>query len=96
MNRFRLMSAVILPLLLIGCASGGFDQAAPYKQVAANGYCYQILQPVGPTDVSRPTQSRSGDYISYYGPCEGPSAEELARKQRRFERYRFGRDFMPG
>ena len=97
MNGFRLNILLpILPIFLAGCATGDFDQATPYKQETANGYCHKILQPVGPTDVSRPTQSRSGDYISYYGPCDGPSAEEQARKQRRFERYRFGRDFMPG
>ncbi len=73
-----------------------FRSSNPYEQEIAKGYCHRILQPVGPTEIIRPTQSRSGDYISYYGPCEGPSAEEQARKQRRFERYRFGRDFMPG
>lgn len=97
MIRFLLMIPfLILPLLLIGCASGDFDQAPQYKQETANGYCHKILQPVGPTDLIRPTQSRSGDYIDYSGPCDGPSVEEQIKKQRRFERYRFGRDFMPG
>jgi lipopolysaccharide export LptBFGC system permease protein LptF len=97
MNRFRLVIPfLVLASLLAGCATGDFDQAAPYKQETANGYCHMILQPVGPTDLIRPTQSRSGDYINYFGPCDGPSAEEQARKQRRFEQFRFGRDYMPG
>ena len=97
MNSFRsIILLFILPLSLLSCATGDFDQATPYKQETANGYCHTILQPVGPTDLIRPTQSRSGDYINYSGPCEGLSAEEQVRKQRRFEQFRFGRDYMPG
>jgi len=97
MNRFRVMIRfLILPPLFAGCASADFDRAIPETQEAGNGYCHRILQPVGPTDLTRPTQSRSGDYINYSGPCDGPSAAEQIRKQRCFEQFRFGRDYMPG
>ena len=95
----RLRSIIILfllPIVVSACATGEFNEATLYKQETANGYCHKVFQPVGPTDLIRPTQSHSGDFISYSGPCDGASAEEQARKQRRFERFRFGRDFMPG
>ena len=82
--------------VLVGCVTGDLDDVTPYKQEAGNGLCHLKLQPIGPTDPARPTQSRSGDFIDYYGPCDGPSTAEQIRKQRRFERFRFGRDYMPG
>jgi hypothetical protein len=92
-----LVTSLIVPCWLLGCVSNGsFEPVARSKQEAGDGYCHMRLQPVGPTDVARPTQSRSGDYIDYYGSCDGPSSAEQIRKQQRFERFRFGRDFMPG
>jgi hypothetical protein len=97
MNAFRLMiSFFVFPSFFAGCASGDFDQSTLYKQEAGNGYCHMKLKPVGPTDVARLTQSRAGDYIDYSGSCGGPSIAEQLRKQRRFEQFRFGRDYMPG
>lgn len=87
---------LVLLCFLHGCVSSNFDQATPSKQEIASGYCHTKLEPVGPSDIARPTQSRAGDYIDYYGSCDGPSLAEQIRKQRRFERFRFGRDFMPG
>ena len=95
MNRSGLIA---LPAIFLfsfaGCVSTTYDPAIPEKQLARNGYCHKKLQPVGPTDLARPTQSRSGDYIDYYGPCDGPSAKEQSKQQRRFEQFRFGRDYM--
>ena len=90
---FTLLGAL---LGLAGCAIRELDQPNLYKQESIDGYCHSVFQPIGPTDPARPTQSRSGDFISYSGPCEGLSDAEQIRKQKRFERFRFGRDFMPG
>ena len=96
MNRLRSILLAMLPLVMTGCAVGEFHQTTVYKEDTTNGYCHKVFQPIGPTDLIRPTQSRAGDYISYSGPCDGLTVEEQARKQRRFEQFRFGRDFMPG
>ena len=77
-----------------GCTSGAYNMATLDKQGAADGYCHKKLQPIGSTDPARPAQSGSGDYIDYSGPCDGPSAKEQIRKQKRFESFRFGRDYM--
>ena len=95
-SRLRVILAAGFMSVLPSCVTGDFDDATPYKQEAGDGHCHIKLQPVGPTDPARPTQSRSGDFIDYYGPCDGPSVAEQIRKQRRFERFRFGRDYMPG
>lgn len=95
MNRSSLMkSLTVLLLSVAGCTSGGYNTAAIYQQESANGYCHKKLQPIGPTDPARTTQSRAGDYIDYYGPCDGPSDIDQIQQQRRFERFRFGRDYM--
>jgi hypothetical protein len=97
MNRFGwLILLFISSIYVTGCATSEFNETTLYKEESNNGYCHKVFQPVGPTDLIRPTQSRAGDYISYSGPCDGATAAELARKQRRFEQFRFGRDFMPG
>lgn len=92
------MASLVFLCFLAGCASGDFDQPTLYRQEAGDGYCHMKLQPVGPTDTdpARITQSRLGDYIDYSGSCGGPSIAEQIRKQRRFEQFRFGRDYMPG
>jgi hypothetical protein len=51
------------------------------------------LAPVGPSDLARTTQP-NGDYIDYYGQCDGPSTAEQVQKQKRFEQFRFGKEYM--
>jgi len=95
MNRFGLTSALVLFLVsLVGCATGTYNVATVDKQETASGYCHKKLQPVGPTDPARPTVMGTGDYIDYYGPCDGPSSTEQIQAQKRFEQFRFGRDYM--
>jgi len=95
MNRFVLTTLMAIFLAsFVGCTNGGYNMADLSQKVAGNGYCHKKLQPIGPTDPARTTQSRSGDYIDYYGPCDGPSTLEQIQQQRRFERFRFGRDYM--
>jgi len=95
MNHFRLaISLVIFLFSFVACSSGAYNLATLDNQAGGNGYCHKKLQPVGSTDPGRPSQSASGDYIDYYGPCDGPSAKEQIRQQRRFEQFRFGRDYM--
>lgn len=97
MNRFGLTSSlVIFVLSLAGCTNGAYDSSLVtlYQQEAGNGYCHKKLQPMGPTDPARPNQIGGGDYIDYYGPCDGPSRTEQIRAQKRFEQFRFGRDYM--
>ena len=89
------LSLVVFIFFLAGCAgSGTYDLAAVPTQEAGDGYCQKTLQPIGPTDPPRTTASGPGDYIHYSGPCSGPSLQEQLRKQRRFESFRFGRDYM--
>ena len=95
MNRFGLTTSLAIFLLwFAGCTSGAYNLATLSQQEAGNGYCHKILQPIGPSDLARPTQVGAGDYIDYYGPCDGPSLSEQIQKQRRFEQFRFGRDYM--
>lgn len=94
MNRLT-MSLAMCVFSLVGCAgSGTYDLAAVSKPEAGEGYCQRRMQPIGPTDPARITPSGSGDYIDYSGPCSGPSIQEQINKQKRFERFRFGRDYM--
>jgi hypothetical protein len=93
MNRFGLTSALVISLLFVGCTSGTYNMATPYQQEAGSGYCHKKLEPIGPTDIIRRTQSGGGDYIDYYGPCDGPSIQEQMQAQRRFEQFRFGREY---
>ena len=95
MNSFGLTTSLVIVMLsFAGCTNGAYDLATPSQQEAGNGYCHKKLQPIGPTDPARTTQSRAGDYIDYYGPCDGPSVSEQVQQQKRFERFRFGRDYM--
>lgn len=95
MNRFGLTSLLVVFLLsFIGCTNGRtYTMATLYQQEAANGYCHKKLQPIGPTDPRRPAQIGGDGFIDYYGPCDGPSISEQIQAQRRFERFRFGRDY---
>jgi hypothetical protein len=95
MNRFRLATLlVMLVVSFVGCTSGAYNMATLDKQGAGDGYCHKKLQPMGSTDPARLAQSGSGDFIDYSGPCDGPSTSEQIRKQKRFESFRFGRDYM--
>lgn len=91
MNRFCL---TIVLFSLVGCTTGAENPAISSRQEAGSGYCHKKLQAVGPTDPGKPAQIGGGDYIDYYGPCDGPSASEQLQTQRRFEQFRFGRDYM--
>ena len=92
MNRLKI-SLIIALFSFVGCTSGAYNLAT-LDQEAGDGYCHKKLQPIGSTDPARPTQSSSGDYIDYSGPCDGPSVRDQVKKQRRFEQFRFGRDYM--
>ena len=98
MKHFALTALVMLVLTFIcGCAGIAQNLAAPQQQAvveqtAVDGYCHKKLEPIGPTDVLRRTMG-SGDFIDYYGPCDGPSVSEQIQAQKRFERFRFGRDY---
>jgi hypothetical protein len=80
-------------LAIAGCTSGSYSQANRSQEELGSGYCHKQLSPVGPSDLARSTQT-NGDYIDYYGPCEGPTTAEQVQKQKRFEQFRFGRDYM--
>jgi hypothetical protein len=93
MNRLK-TSLVVFLFSFVGCTSGAYNMATLDKPEDGNGYCHKKLKPVGSTDPARPGQIGSDDYIDYSGPCDGPSISEQTRKQRRFEQFRFGRDYM--
>jgi hypothetical protein len=93
MNRIK-TSLVILLFSFVGCTAGAYNVATLDKEEAGSGYCHKKLQPIGPTDPARPTVIGGGDYIDYYGPCSGPSISDQIREQKRFEQFRFGRDYM--
>jgi hypothetical protein len=78
---------------IAGCTSGSYSVVNRPQEVFGSGYCHKQLSPVGPSDLARSTQT-NGDYIDYYGPCEGPTTAEQVQKQKRFEQFRFGRDYM--
>ena len=95
MKRFGLTtSLVIVPFSLVGCTSASYTTATLDQQNTASGYCHKKLQPVGPNDPGKPAQVGGGDSIDYYGPCGGPSTSEQIQAQKRFEQFRFGRDYM--
>jgi hypothetical protein len=87
-------SLAIILLSFAGCTSGTYNLPTPYPQEAGSGYCHKKLQPIGPSDLARSTQIGGGDYIDYYGPCDGPSISEQIQTQKRFEQFRFGREYM--
>ncbi|HUR72603.1 MAG TPA: hypothetical protein VMZ02_11480 [Candidatus Limnocylindrales bacterium] len=95
MNRFvSTPVAAVLLSFVIGCA--GVTRNPPEvasQEVARGEYCHKKLPAVGP---AAPTmvQPAAGDIIDYYGPCDGPSLTEQRQHQRRFESFRFGRDYM--
>ena len=94
MDRYGLTALITFLFSLAGCAAGAYNTAAPDQQAAIDGYCHKKLQPVGPTDAARITQARGDDFIDYSGPCAGPSSADQIQKQKRFEQFRFGRDYM--
>jgi hypothetical protein len=95
MNRFNLKSLLVIFLFfLVGCTTGTSDTTSAYRQDRGNGYCHKVLKPLGPGDPARTTQATGNDFIDYYGPCDGPSTSDMIREQKRFEQFRFGRDYM--
>lgn len=95
MNQSGVKTCLAIALLAFGgCTSGAYNMATLDKQEAGAGYCHKKLQPVGSSDPAKQRQSNSGDFIDYSGPCDGPSDAEQRQKQRRFEQFRFGRDYM--
>jgi hypothetical protein len=90
----RMKIALGLAVLLGGCSSGAYNMGTLDSRTADLDYCHRVIEPIGPSDPGRPAQDNSGDYISYSGPCEGPSREEMIRDQRRLEQFRFGRDYI--
>jgi len=87
-------SLIVLVASLAGCAPSAYHVASGDPAQGGDGYCHKKLRPVGSTETSRPGQIGSGDVIDYYGPCNGPSASEQIEKQRRYEQFRFGREYM--
>jgi hypothetical protein len=95
MNRFGLTNSLAIVLFsLAGCTSGTYNVATVDQQKTDSGYCHKKLQAVGPNDPGKPSQIGGSDYIDYYGPCDGPSMSEQIQTQKRFEQFRFGRDYM--
>ncbi|HEV8722822.1 MAG TPA: hypothetical protein VGW77_19570 [Candidatus Binatia bacterium] len=95
MNRFRLTTSLVIFLVsFVGCTAGTYNVATVDKQEVGSGYCHKKLRPIGPSDLARPTQMGADDYIDYYGPCDGPSTSEQIQAQKRFEQFRFGREYM--
>jgi len=96
MRPFALKSyAVFLFLSIVGCAGVTPETltVATQKSSATGEYCNKKLPAVGPTDAIMVGPS-PGDIIDYYGPCDGPTMAEQLQQQRRFESFRFGRDYM--
>jgi hypothetical protein len=87
-------TVVLISLMtLAGCTTGSYTVADRAQEDLGGGYCHKQLSPLGPSDIARPTQP-NGDYIDYYGPCDGPSRAEQVQRQRRFEQFRFGKEYM--
>jgi hypothetical protein len=95
MKRFVLtFLATVLLSSVLGC--GGIVPNAALvsnQEVARGDYCHKKLPAVGPT-VPTMVPPSLGDVIDFYGPCDGPSVSEQIEQQRRFESFRFGRDYM--
>jgi hypothetical protein len=88
-------SLLVLLVSLAGCAPSAYNVAVGGEQAqGGDGYCHKKLQSIGPTETSRPAQIGSGDVIDYYGPCNGPTVSDQIQKQRRYEQFRFGREYM--
>lgn len=95
MKPFVLAPLVTLLLTsIIGCAGVAPSvEVVASQEVTRGGYCLKKLPAVGPT-VPTMVQPSPGDIIDYYGPCDRPSVSEQIEQQRRFETFRFGRDYM--
>jgi len=89
--RIGLLCAV---LSLGGCAPSAYNQINEVSRGENGDYCHKVLRPVGPTDPARSAQREPGDFIDYYGACDGPSRRDQLAGQRRFEQFRFGRDYI--
>jgi len=90
----RPATVMLVSLFVIaGCTSASYSVAKRAQEDLGGGYCHKQLAPVGPSDLARTTQP-NGDYIDYYGPCDGPSTAEQVQKQKRFEQFRFGKEYM--
>ena len=86
--------STLLLASILGCSAGAPNAEVVASTEAAKGdYCHKKLQAVGPP-VPTLTQASTGDITDYYGPCDGPSVSEQIEQQRRFESFRFGRDYM--
>jgi hypothetical protein len=96
MNRFVSTTLVAIFLSSVAACSGVASNTTPVSQQesGSGSYCHKKLQPVGPSDLARPNQSGSGDFIDYYGPCDGPTLSDQIQQQKRFESFRFGREYM--
>ena len=96
MNRILPSSLLsIFFLSVAGCSGLASNTSTLSQQEAGSGsYCHKKLQPVGSSEVARPTRSGSEDFIDYYGPCDGPTVSDQLQQQRRYESFRFGRDYM--
>jgi hypothetical protein len=90
----RMQISVGFVLLLTGCGSGAYNLGTLDSRFADSNYCHRKLVPIGPSDPARPSQRNGGDYIDYSGPCDGPTEREMLHDQRRFEQFRYGRDYM--
>jgi len=95
MNRFVLAPlATLLLTSIIGCTGVAPNvEVVATQEVARGDYCHKKLPAVGPA-VPTMVQPSPRDIIDYYGPCDGPSVSEQIEQQRRFEAFRFGRDYM--
>ena len=95
MNRCVLAPcASLLLVFTVGCAGVAPSvEVVATQEVARGDYCHKKLQAVGPA-VPTMVQPSPRDIIDYYGPCDGPSVSEQIQQQRRFESFRFGRDYM--
>jgi hypothetical protein len=100
MNRSGLATIMALALLpFMGCANGAHPSlyrdkvVVLYQQETGDGYCHKKLEPIGPSDPGRPTDIGNGDYIDYYGPCDGPTLAEMIQAQRQLERQRYTTDY---
>ena len=96
MNRILPSSLLAIFFLSVaGCSGVVSNMATVSQQEAGSGsYCHKKLQPVGSSEVARPYRSDSGEVIDYYGPCDGPTLSDQLQQQRRYESFRFGREYM--
>jgi hypothetical protein len=89
---------MLAPAFVGACAAVPQDvttarQSELVEKTAIDGYCHKKIEAIGPTDVLRRSPG-GGGVIDYYGPCDGPSLAEQIQKQKRFEQYRFGKEYM--